>query len=116
MINRQDMIDRFGEFELAELTDRDSHQEIDDVVLNRAIDDGVAEASSYLLPVGLADITPPYSLKIRVCDIARYYLYEEGMSVLFVRRRNDNGSCQRPLRTCHCVAQNGTQRPRNAHR
>ncbi|MBS9781327.1 MAG: DUF1320 family protein, partial [Gammaproteobacteria bacterium] len=61
--------------------------EIDDVVLNRAIDDGVAEASSYLLPVGLADITPPYSLKIRVCDIARYYLYEEGMITEVVKDR-----------------------------
>lgn len=90
MITKQDLIDRFGEAELATLTDREHYNTIDDEVLNKAIADAQAEVESYLNPTGLVirddlgDLvyrmqqTPPKPLVIKACDIARYYLYEDG--------------------------------------
>lgn len=84
MINLQDMIDRFGETELAELTDRKNHSVIDEVVIDKAIADAVSEVVVYLNPTGLIAGgvyvgTPPKSLVLKICDIARYYLYENGV-------------------------------------
>lgn len=84
MITLQDMIDRFGETELAELTDRKNYTTINPVVINKAIDDAISEAVGYLNPTGLIVGgeyvgTPPKSLVLKVCDIARYYLYENAV-------------------------------------
>lgn len=81
MITRDDMIDRFGEVELAKLTDRSGYKAIDDVVLNRAISDAEAEVNSYLSvlghqTLGRIAVVKPKALVIKTCDIARYYLYE----------------------------------------
>lgn len=43
MIKLQDLIDRFGESELAQLTDRDNYQTINEMIANKAIDDASAE-------------------------------------------------------------------------
>lgn len=86
MISRQDLIDRFGEEEIARLTDHEHYQTINEVVLGRALADAVAEVNSYLAPVGLVGIDPPKALVIKACDIARYYLYENGVTPIVEAR------------------------------
>jgi phage gp36-like protein len=77
---KQDLIDRFGEGELIQLTDRTGAGVINDTVLNRAINDADGEINGYLagryaLPLAS---TPPV-LTLKACDMARYYLYEEAV-------------------------------------
>lgn len=80
IITQTDMIDRFGEHELILRTNRESADGIDDAVLQRAIDDAEAEAGAYLQAARLQLAAPPPVLVIKVCDIARYYLYDDGVS------------------------------------
>lgn len=76
--SKQDLIDRFGEAELVERTDRTNlpPTTIVDAVLDRHIGDAEALANShlaarYLLPLS---VTPP-ELTAIVADIARYKLW-----------------------------------------
>ncbi len=78
LITREDMITRFGETELAQRTGRDGYDSIDYAVLDTAIADADAEAGAYLKAANLSFDTAPHVLKLKVCDIARYYLYEDG--------------------------------------
>lgn len=91
MITLQDLIDRFGETELANLTDKENYAIIDETVINHAITDATAEVVGYLNPTGLIAGgvylgTPPKSLVLKVCDIARYYLYENGVTEIAEKR------------------------------
>lgn len=86
IITRQDMVDRFGEKELAERTDRERYESINEVVLQRAIDDAESDAGAYLRAAGLVLVTPPKSLVIKVCDIARYYLYDDAVTQIIEDR------------------------------
>lgn len=88
-----DMIDRFGERELTQLSDRDDAGQINNAVLNRAISDATAFADGYLArvyrlpllgcakPVTAPGAAPEYAcppvLTRMVCDLARYYLYTD---------------------------------------
>lgn len=92
MISQADLIARFGEQELAQLTDRAAYQVIDSTVVAHAIADAEAEAESYLRAAGLvarnskgdltyiAAVNPPKALIIKLCDIARYYLHENAVT------------------------------------
>lgn len=96
MITLQDLIDRFGESELQELSDKDHYQHIDHTVINHAIDDATDEVASYLQAVGLVRMdggtwvysggATPKALTIKTCDIARYYLYEDGVTEIVEQR------------------------------
>ena len=86
MIEVADLIDCFGADELQNLTDREAHAVIDHAVVGRAIADAEAEVNSYLAPVGLVGITPPKALIIKACDIARYYLHEDGATGIVKER------------------------------
>lgn len=86
IITRQDLIDRFGEDELVLLTDRESRGVIDDEVLNRAIEDAEAETAAYIQAAGLVLPSPPKVLVIKVCDIARYYLHDNGETQVVLDR------------------------------
>lgn len=75
---KQDLIDRFGELELKQLTDRVNKPPttIDDTVVGRALSDASELADSYLgklytLPLS----TVPPALVKNCADIARYYLH-----------------------------------------
>lgn len=75
---QQDLIDRFGEQELTQLTDRTNRPPsvIDPVVVDRALADAQALIDSYLgkaftLPLA----TVPAVLVKSAADIARYYLH-----------------------------------------
>lgn len=73
-----DLIDRFGETELAQLTDRDNGAILDPTVLNRALADADAEIDSYLAAryqLPLASV--PTALVRVAADLARYRLYDD---------------------------------------
>jgi len=77
---KQGMIDRFGQEELVQLTDRSNPPAdiIDDTVLNRALDDADSVINGYLsarytLPLA----TVPTSLSRYAADIARFFLYDD---------------------------------------
>lgn len=90
MITLQDLIDRFGETELAKLTDRQSYQVIDETVVAKAISDAEGEVASYLRSANLVSVNTvgkviyrngtelPSDLVLHTCNIARYNLYENG--------------------------------------
>ena len=94
MINATDLITRFGEKEIAELSDKESYSNINYDVVNKAIFDAESEVESYLNAVGLVSrnehgeliyrhaLTAPTALTIRLCDMARYYLYEDSVTQL----------------------------------
>lgn len=77
-LTKQGLIDRFGERELIELTDRTNTpvSTVDDIVVGRAIDDATAFADGYLAKVMSLplSVVPPVLEKM-VADIARYYLW-----------------------------------------
>jgi phage gp36-like protein len=84
---RQDLIDRFGEDELVQLTDRQGSGIIDDATLTRAIADADDEINAWLsgryaLPLAVV----PSALARVACDIARYYLYDDAMIDLVENR------------------------------
>lgn len=75
-----DMVDRFGELELVQRTDRVDGMAMDAVVLGRALADADAEIDSYLatrysLPLAS---TPPVVNRL-ACEIARYRLFDDGV-------------------------------------
>lgn len=75
-----DLIERFGELELAQRTNRVDGATIDTVVLGRALADADAEIDSYLatrytLPLSS---TPPMVNRM-ACDITRYRLFDDGV-------------------------------------
>ena len=75
-----DMIARFGEDELIELTDRDNAGAINAAVVEGALADAESEINSYLasrISLPLADV--PRVLTLKACDMARYFL--EGANV-----------------------------------
>lgn len=87
---RQDLIDRYGETEILQLTDRDGIGVIDDTVVTRAIDDAGAEIDGYLagryrLPLA----TVPRLITSVACDLARYHLYADGAPEAVAKRHDD---------------------------
>lgn len=75
---QQDLVDRFGEDELRQLTDRDNSGSIDTAVLDQALADASEEIDSYVgaryrLPLS----TVPQILVRWAADIARYHLYDD---------------------------------------
>ena len=81
--NKADLITRFGEQELIELTNREEEStgEIIDTVLNMAINDAEALVNSYIrgrVPLPLSDVPQPIP-KI-TADIARFYLHGDHLT------------------------------------
>jgi len=86
----QDLIDRFGETEILELTDRDQSGAVDEVAANGAIEDASAEVDGYIgskysLPLD----SPPAVLTRIAADIARYRLHDN-LATEEVRKRYDD--------------------------
>lgn len=87
---KQNMIDRYGEEELIQLTDRVAAGVIDDAVLNQGIADAAAEIDGYLggryqLPLA---VTPPI-LTVYACDMTRYRLYDDAATEQVEKRYQD---------------------------
>jgi len=87
---KQDLIDRFAESELIQLTDRSNSGLIDDTVLNKAIADADAEIDSKLKNRYTVPLSPtPDILNLKACDIARYFLYEDSPTDHVTKRYDD---------------------------
>ncbi|GLX86371.1 hypothetical protein tloyanaT_26240 [Thalassotalea loyana] len=86
---KQGLIDRFGEGELIELTDRESFGDINDDVLNRAIKDASVEMDAYLSRFNFTADNLPQVLSPIACNIARYYLYDNAPTEHVTRRYED---------------------------
>lgn len=75
---KQDLLDRFGETELMQLTDKVNRpaSTIDDVPVTRALDDAAALIDGYIGKVYRLPLSglPPVLTK-NACDIARYFLH-----------------------------------------
>ena len=101
MITLQDLVKRFGETEIAKLTDRENYQVIDEAVAATAIKDAEGEVAGYLRAAGLvskdalgnivyrngADL--PSDLALHTCNIARYNLYDNGVTETVEKRYDD---------------------------
>lgn len=104
----QDMIDRFGEQEMIQLTDAQDLAAVQPARIQLKLDDAHALADSYLarvfaLPltgcarpvgVGVVEYVPPPQLTRVVCDIARYYLYDDLAPESEVYRRFKQASAE----------------------
>jgi len=75
--NKTDMIDRFGELELEQLTDRDGIGKIDTAVLDRAIAAADAEINARVKKQYTVPLSPvPEIINLKACDITRYFLHD----------------------------------------
>jgi phage gp36-like protein len=85
---KQNLIDRFDEAELIQLTDGPLGT-IDDDVINAAIADADAEINSYLTAYDLPLAVVPVNFLRIAADIARYYLYEDQPTETVTKRYDD---------------------------
>lgn len=75
---QQDLIDRYGADELAQLTDRAAATTIDAVVVNRALADADSEIDSFLARRVTTPLSPaPQIVKAHACAIARFRLHKD---------------------------------------
>lgn len=85
-----DMVARFGEREIAQLTNRDGLDVVDADVLDEALADANAEVQGYLATRYRVPPDPVPRLLVRVaCDVARYRLYDDGATDEVRRRYED---------------------------
>lgn len=88
---QQNMIDRFGEDELIQRTDRAGLGVIDATVINRALGDADATINGYLAArytLPLANPVPEI-LERLACDIARYALFDDQVIETVEKRYKD---------------------------
>lgn len=74
----QDLIDRFGQNELIQRTDRTNKpaSTIDQIVVQRALDDATALINGYLAKLYTLPVSPVPDVLVKVtADVARYYLH-----------------------------------------
>ena len=88
IIQLNDLLHRFGERELINLTDRAAKREIVADVLQKAVNDAEAEVWGYLRGAGFSThfVKPPHALVVKTCDVARWYLYENGIPEVVQKR------------------------------
>lgn len=87
---QQNLLDRYGEQELIELTDRANLGVIDAAVLAQALADADAEINGYLAGrYALPLATTPVVLVRAACDIARFNLHKDAAPELVQKRRDD---------------------------
>lgn len=87
---QQNLIDRFGQGELTELTDRANSGAIDAAVAGKALADADSEINGYLASRYTLPLDPvPTVLERVACEIARYYLYEDRVTEQVKRRYDD---------------------------
>lgn len=87
---QQDLVDRFGETEVIQLSDRTSSGAIDAVVVAAKLADAGAEIDGYLAGRYTLPLVPvPLTLQRIACDIARYHLYDDRVTEAVAKRYND---------------------------
>jgi len=85
-----DLIERFGEQELIQLTDESGRGIIDEDKVARALADAAGEIDAHIesrlqLPLD----TVPRALTRIACDITRYYLYDDAVPEQIAKRYDD---------------------------
>lgn len=90
MITRDDLITRFGTDEIAQQTNTSLSRPpvIDEVELQKAIDDAIAEVMSYVHAAGVVLVRPSAALRGYTCDVARYRLFDKA-TIEIVQKRYD---------------------------
>ena len=83
-----DMVARFGDLEVIELTDRSHSGQIDEAVAKIALEDATAEIDAYLGRFRRPFYDVPPILKRLCCDIARYRLSAVGLTGITDEIRN----------------------------
>ena len=83
---QQNLITRFTEQEIIQLTDRANTGVVDAAVVAEAIYDAEAEIDSYLTAYALPLAVIPPNFERLACDIARYYLYDDAATEQVIRR------------------------------
>jgi len=87
---QQDLIDRFGETELVQLSNRAGGATVDATVVDRALADADAEIDSYLAARYTLPLSPVPEVVARLAaDMARFYLYDDRATEQ-VSKRYDN--------------------------
>lgn len=74
-----DLVARFGETEIAQLTDLEDRETVNETTVNQACLDASGEADSYLAGRYATPIsgTVPAVVKAKTMDLARYLLYDD---------------------------------------
>lgn len=85
---QQNLIDRFGEDELIQLTDREGLNAINTTVVDRALADADAQINGYLSVRYTLPLAAPLpdELEQIACNIARYALYGNSMIEIVEKR------------------------------
>jgi len=84
---QQDLVDRFGEDELIQLTDRDNSGSLDTGVLDQALADASEEIDTYVGARYQLPLSTTPKILVRWCaDIARYHLYDDAAPETVVKR------------------------------
>ena len=89
---QQNLVDRFGEQELIELTDRADPPAgaIDATVVAKALEDADGEINGYLAAKYTLPLDPvPLVLQRLASDIARYFLYQDRVTDIVEKRYQD---------------------------
>lgn len=88
---QQNLIDRYGENELIQLTDRQGLGTIDATVVSRALADADAQINGYLAARYTLPLSAPVPtiLERLACDITRYALYEDRVTEIVEKRYKD---------------------------
>lgn len=88
---QQNLIDRFGEDELIQLTDRAGADAIDATVISRALGDADATINGYLAARYTLPLAAPVPemLERLACDIARYALFDDQVTEAVATRYKD---------------------------
>lgn len=90
---QQDLIDRYGEEELIQLTDRTDPPQgaIDATVVSRALEDADHEIDGYLAARYTLPLASTPQVLVRIaCDIARYRLYDDRATEAVTQRYKDS--------------------------
>jgi phage gp36-like protein len=86
---QQNITDRFGATELAQLTDRVNGTVIDAAVVAKALGDADGEINGYIGSRYALPLAPvPTIIERLACDMARYYLYEDRVTLQVQARYN----------------------------
>lgn len=89
---QQDLIDRYGEEEIVQLTDRADPPQgaIDATAVTRALEDASHEIDGYLAARYTLPLTTTPQVLVRLaCDIARYRLYDDRATEAVTQRYRD---------------------------
>ncbi len=88
---QQNLIDRFGEDELIQLTDRQHLGVIDATVVSRALADADARINGYLAVRYSLPLSAPLPTELErlACDVARYALHEDRVTEIVEKRYQD---------------------------